>query len=116
MPEGSITAGISQLYGQVGMFVGMFDKECGSAIVTNAQAMGASLEAAAKESPAMQEFLNKMITTSVWGQVIAAHLPVVMAISMHHVPAIRDRVNPKAPGGADASAPGSGSPSNVKAG
>lgn len=110
-PEGAIAAGISQLYGQVGMFVGMFDQQCGTVIITNAAAMGASLEAAAKESPAMQEFLQRMITTSVWGQVLAAHAPVIMAIGMHHIPAIRSRVNPSAPEGADTQAP-----SNMKTG
>lgn len=117
LPHGAIAAGMANLYGQVGMFWGMFDPTCGKAIATNALAMGESLEAAAKESPAFREFCEKLISTSVWGQVIAAHAPVVAIIAMHHVPAIRNKFNPATAGTPDSGiGTQSGQASNMKTG
>lgn len=90
---GAISEGIAQFYGFIGMSVGMIDPHCGGIIVQNAQPMANSLEEAAKTSPALRKFLEGLVTTSVWGQVMAAHAPVLTAIAAHHVPAIRDRVN-----------------------
>ena len=108
---GVIEAGLTGMYGQIGLMVGMLDPQCGSIIVQNAQTMAASMEAWAKESPTAREFLNKMVTTSVIGQVIAAHAPVVAAIAMHHVPAIRRKFNPDAPTNGET---GMGPQGNVK--
>lgn len=94
---GVITQGLESFYGQIGMVVGMFDSHCGTVILQNTQPMAASMEAWAKESPSARSFLNKLVTTSVIGQVIAAHTPIVMAIAMHHVPAIRNKFNPPEP-------------------
>jgi len=109
--EGVISGGLQQFYGQIGMVVGMFDEHCGTAIIQNAIPMAASMEAWAKESPAAREFLNKLVTTSVIGQVIAAHTPMVMAIAMHHVPAIRKKFNPPVPAPGDS---GTGASGNAK--
>lgn len=111
LPDGALAKALADTYGQIGLFVGMMDPVCGTAIIENAMAMGSSLEALSKESPATKEFLQKLITTSAVGKVIAAHLPVGIAILAHHVPAIRNRFNPGNPEHAD-----SGIGPNVKNG
>lgn len=108
---GVIQAGLEGMYGQIGMFVGMFDPDIGSAVLQNAQAMAASMENLAKESPATRAFLNKLVATSAIGQVIAAHTPVAMVIAVKYIPAIRNRVNPPAPAPGDN---GTGTPGNTK--
>jgi|SRR3954462_4416958 len=113
LPDGTIAAGMAEMYGQIGMFWGMFDPQCAAALTANAVEMGKSLEAVAKESPAVRDFLQKMVTTSAWGKVIAAHLPVAMAIAMHHVPAIQKRFNPGVPEHADTGMNGNSKTGNV---
>jgi hypothetical protein len=98
------------MYSQFAMLVGMFDPDIAQAIVMNTQAMAASMENLAKESPATRAVLNKMVATSAVGQVIAAHTPVAMVIAVKYIPAIRNRVNPTAP-----PSPDSGPASNTKA-
>jgi hypothetical protein len=90
---GKIAEGLSTVYGGIGMMVGMFDPHCGGVIVSNAQAMANSMEKLAKESPAARAFLEKLITTSAIGEVVAAHLPVVAMIASHHIPAFRNRTD-----------------------
>lgn len=81
---GVIAKGLTNFYGQVGMMVGMFDPTCGQTIVANAQPMAESLEKAAKQNPELRAWLMKLVSTSVLGEVIAAHTPVALAIFMHH--------------------------------
>lgn len=81
---GVIARGLTELYTNMGSFLGMFDPQCSMVIITNAQAMAESLEKLAKDNPAIRAALMRVITGSVWGEVIAAHMPVMMAITMHH--------------------------------
>lgn len=83
---GVISQGLTGLYGQLGMMLGMIDPHCGQAIIANAEVMAQSLEKLAKDNPAVREWLTRLVTTSVIGEVIAAHMPVAFAIFMHHTP------------------------------
>lgn len=89
---GVIGAGIANTWGQFGMLVGMIDPHCGGLFVTNAKQMGEAMEKLAKTNPAVRQFLLNLISTSVIGEVIAAHFPVFAGIAMHHIPAARAKM------------------------
>lgn len=89
---GRIGEALAGTYAQIGMMWGMFDPQCAQVLISNSKSMADSMEKWAKESPAVRGVLEKLITTSVIGEVIAAHAPIVMAIGMHHVPALRNKM------------------------
>lgn len=95
---GRIADALKGTYAQIGMFWGMFDPQCAQVLIQNAETMANSMEKWAKDSPAVRGVLEKVITTSAIGEVVAAHAPIVMAIAMHHVPAVRNKFSPPAAG------------------
>lgn len=103
---GRISDALKGTYTQVAMMWGMFDPPCAQVLMQNAETMANSMEKWAKESPAIRGVLDKVITTSVVGEVIAAHAPIVMAIGMHHVPALRSKLGQPAGETAGSGMPG----------
>lgn len=89
--QGKIAKNLSKLYGTVGATVYPFDQQCGQTILENADRMADSLEALANENAAVKRVLEKLAETSAWGTVFAAHAPVLLAVSMHHGPALAAR-------------------------
>jgi hypothetical protein len=85
--EGYLTEHLTKFYGNIGMMVGMFDPTCGSTVVMNAKQMAESMEKLAETSPGTRKFLMSLVSTSALAEVIAAHMPVLMAIAMHHTSA-----------------------------
>ncbi len=102
---GALVKPFTDLYVSVGTMMLPFDQVCGMAIVQSAPKCAEALEQLARENPAVRRALMAMVETSVWGAVIAAHAPILLAIAMHHVPAIRDAMpqpHPAAPREGDA--------------
>lgn len=91
MPKGGLKPALAQLYAGIGMSVMPFDASCGRVIIENADSCAQSLDDLAKTNPALRNLLISLVTTSAYGAVIMAHAPIIMAIAMHHVPALRDR-------------------------
>lgn len=91
MPKGGLKPALAQMYTGIGMAVMPFDPACGRVIIENAGSCAESLDELAKTNPAVRNLLISLVTTSAWGAVIMAHAPILMAIAMHHVPALRER-------------------------
>lgn len=91
MPRGGLKGPLVNVYTGIGMSVMPFDPGCGRIIIENAEACATALDDLAKTNPAVRRVLLSLVTTSAWGAVIMAHAPIVMAIAMHHVPALRER-------------------------
>lgn len=91
MPRGGLKPALTQMYTGIGMAVMPFDPACGRVIIENAETCAASLDELAKTNPAVRRVLISLVTTSAWGAVIMAHAPILMAVAMHHVPALRDK-------------------------
>ena len=91
MPRGGFKAILVSKYTLAGTMMMPFDPGCGRIILENAEQCAESLDELARTNPAVRRALNSLIATSAWGAVIAAHAPIVAAISMHHVPALRKR-------------------------
>lgn len=73
-----------QFYGVIGISIFAFDKPCGAGILQNADPMAESLDKLARESPAVKRVLETLVKTGAWGTVLAAHMPILMTVGMHH--------------------------------
>ncbi len=93
---GSLKKPLQDMYGTIGMTVALFDPVCGQAILANAEACAIALENMARENEAVRRVIMSLVQTSIWGQLIAAHMPILLAIAMHHVPALNGMMNPNA--------------------
>ena len=89
LPRGGLRQPLATLYTGIGMSVMPFDPSCGRTIIENADKCAEALDELAKTNTAVRNFLIGLCTTSAWGAVLMAHAPIVMAIAMHHVPALK---------------------------
>lgn len=89
LPRGGLKGPLTQLYSGIGLSVMPFDPNCGRIILENAEKCAETLDELAKTNTAVRNALIALCTTSAWGAVIMAHAPIVMAIAMHHVPALK---------------------------
>lgn len=89
LPRGGLRGPLTNLYTGIGMSVMPFDPGCGRIIIENADKCAEALDELSKTNTAVRNFLISLCTTSAWGAVVMAHAPIVMAIAMHHVPALK---------------------------
>lgn len=91
MPRGGLRKPLEDLYTSLGMMMMPFDESCARVIIEAAPRCAESLDDLAKTNPAVRRLLISLVTTSALGAVIMAHAPIVMAVAMHHVPALRNK-------------------------
>lgn len=91
LPRGGLKGPLTQLYTGIGMSLLPFDPGCARIVIENAEKCAETMDELAKTNTAVRNLLVSLCTTSAWGAVIMAHAPIVMAISMHHIPALRNR-------------------------
>lgn len=95
--EGSLVKPLTDMYTSVGLMLAPFDQACSVAFIDNAENCARSMEKLARENESVRRVINAMMSTSAWGGVIAAHLPILLMVMMHHGPKeIQDRVAPMA--------------------
>jgi hypothetical protein len=85
--KGQFVEPLMKLYASVGAAVMIADPICGTAIVTSAESCAKTLDDLAYQNEAVRRALYSLTTTSYLGAVLVAHLPIIMAVVMHHVPA-----------------------------
>ena len=90
---GTLVKPLTDLYTSIGTMMAPFDQPCGMAIVANAEPCAIAMENLARENPAVRRALLAMVETSIWGQVIAAHAPILVTVFMHHNPKLRDAMH-----------------------
>lgn len=90
-PRGGLLGPLEDFYTGIGMFMMPFDPACGKVIIESAPKCAESLNELAKTNPAVRRLLIQLVSTSAMGAVIIAHAPIVMAIAMHHIPALKQR-------------------------
>lgn len=93
-PRGSLVRQLTDLYVALGTFVLPFDTVCGTAVINSAPKCAEALEALARDNPAVRRAIMRLVETSAWGMVITAHAPIMLAVAMHHIPAVRDSLPP----------------------
>lgn len=91
MPRGGLRKPLEDMYTSMGMMMMPFDPNCGKVIIESAERCAESLEDLAKTNPAVRRVLIALVTTNALGAVIMAHAPILMAIAMHHIPALKNR-------------------------
>lgn len=90
-PRGGLRKPLEDLYTGLGMMMIPFDPSCGKVIIEAAPRCAETLDDLAKTNPAVRRILISLVTTSALGAVIMAHAPILMAIAMHHIPALREK-------------------------
>ena len=81
---GAIAAGMEDIYGSGAMLWSMFDSTCGTALLQCAPSAAQAWEELAKNDPKIRVMLMRIFTGSSWGKVFQAHLPLLIAVFMHH--------------------------------
>lgn len=80
LAPGVIHRGMAGIYASLGMFAGAVDPIIGSALVENADRMGAAWEKVAAESDMMREIAEKLLAGSTWSEFFIAHVPLGIAV------------------------------------
>lgn len=90
MPRGGFVEPLMEMYGFIALGLMAVDPQCAMAIMEAAPKAAESLDALAKKNPGVRRVLVMLTQTSAWGAVIAAHMPIIVAISVHHIPAVKN--------------------------
>ena len=109
---GRIAKGMNRLYRRAGKIVKAFDPAVGEALIEVTRkdddddlTVGDAWEELARVNPRIRRFLMRLITGGAWGQLAAAHAPIILAVLMkprvlEHIPfsrlieALADRDEP----------------------
>ena len=91
MPRGGLKPQLENFYMGMGLAAMPFDPHCAKLIMENAGSCAEAMDEWAKTNPAIRRALIQLVTVSAAGKVIMAHMPILMGIAMHHVPALRER-------------------------
>lgn len=89
VPRGGLKPALENLYVGLGMSLMPFDPHCAGVVLENAGSCAAAMDELAKTNPAVRRVLLRLVATSAIGTVIAAHAPILMAVAMHHIPAMQ---------------------------
>lgn len=84
--KGQFVEPLTQLYTACGMMLLPMDAVCGKAIIESAEQCAKSLDELAYQNDAVRRALFALTQTTALGGVVVAHLPILMAITMHHFP------------------------------
>ena len=78
--EGVVKKGLTKFYGLLALMVMMIDAETGMVIMKNAEALASSWEILARQNPKIRRVLYGLISTSAWGTVLTAHVPIFIMV------------------------------------
>jgi hypothetical protein len=88
--KGQFVEPLMRMYSGIGAMVMLYDPICGTAIVTSAPKCAETMDRLAYENDAARRAIWALTRTTTMGAVFVAHLPIIMAISMHHIPAAQE--------------------------
>jgi hypothetical protein len=90
LPKGAVRDAVSQLHVFAGMGLSAAGKpETGGTLIKEADAIGEAWEELAKTNPAVRRAMLALMTTSAWGGLAVAYMPVAMAV-MNEKPKPKD--------------------------
>jgi len=90
---GILVKPLRDMYVTVGTLVIPFNKPVGTAFIQNAEPCAKALDNAAKADKQIRRVLMLLVQGSVWGEVIIAHMPIMMALAVTMVPSVRATMN-----------------------
>lgn len=77
---------LTQMYVGVGMVLMPFDSVCATAVLESAKTCAEALDDLAYQNDAVRRAIFALTQTSATTAVIVAHMPILLAVAMHHVP------------------------------
>lgn len=80
---------IAQLYGWVAMGLMPIDPVCANGLMESAVTAAEMWDELAQKNDTVRRMLYSLTKTTLMGQLVAAHAPLLGAIMMHHVPAVQ---------------------------
>lgn len=92
MPRGGIAGPVAALYRRIGTFIQPFDPGCGNALVMGADDCGKAWEEVCKRNPQVRRYVMAMLATGANMELVVAHAPIIAAVAIHHIPAVRQMV------------------------
>jgi hypothetical protein len=81
---------LTQMYAGIAMALMPFDPVCANAVMVSASRCAESLDKLAQENDAVRRALFALTRTTAMGMVFVAHMPILLAITIHHVPAAQN--------------------------
>jgi len=91
--KGQFVEPLTTLYGYVALGLMPVDPTCANAILQAAGQCAEALDQWAYRNEAIRKVLWSITQSSDLAMVVTAHFPILLAISVHHVPAVRDAMN-----------------------
>lgn len=92
MPKGGIAGPVAALYKRAGTFIQPFDAGCGTALIMGAEDCGKAWEEVCKRNPQIRRYVLAMLATGANMELIIAHAPILAAVAIHHIPAVRQMI------------------------
>ena len=87
---GKIAKWFEKMYRRGGLALQPFDPVCGAAVVASAPAAGLAWERYCKKNKALREWVERAMEGTDLSEFLMAHLPIILAVLSHHVPAFRN--------------------------
>jgi hypothetical protein len=75
---------LEELYAGIGGMLLPFDEVCGQVIIDAAPHCAETVYLAAQQNDALRRFVISMTQTSIYGALLIAHMPILMAVAAHH--------------------------------
>lgn len=82
--KGKYVQPLTEIYGFVGMGLILVDPVCGQAVLSSAEACAKSVDELAYKNPAVRRVVESITQGSAVGAVVAAHMPIILAVAGHH--------------------------------
>jgi hypothetical protein len=89
---GRYYAKLKGFYATLGMGIFAVDHHCGSAILTSADETALAMDKLARENRNVAKIVDFMLRTGAFGEVLAAHMPILIAVLSHHAPGFKDLI------------------------
>jgi hypothetical protein len=88
--KGQFIEPVTQFYTMVGGVVMIRDPMCGRVIIQQAGAAAEAIDDLAYTDEVIRRLLWSATQTGKYGKVIAVHVPILIVVLMHHVPAVQE--------------------------
>lgn len=82
--RGMFVKPLTQTYTSIGIMFMPIDPVCANAFIANAESCARAWDEAAYESDTVRKWLNDFLKTSIGTRIAVAHIPIFLAVAVHH--------------------------------
>lgn len=87
----ALRTSLEGMYATAGTLVYVADQQTGTVILEQGPKCAEALDELAQKDPKIKAALESMLSTSAWGAVIAAHLPILVQVGTTYIPPLTAR-------------------------